>query len=74
LLPLGLGELFGIVAPDNTAACWEDDSRGYDRTRQRSAASFIEPGDPAIAAPPGFQFKFVGGFHEAAYGYARHHA
>lgn len=70
----GFGEKFGIVASDNTAAGREDNGRGNNGTCQGTPASFIEPGDPAIAASPGFQLKCVSGFHEATYGYARPHA
>ncbi len=63
---LRLGDLFGIVDTDQAATSGQDHRRRDDRARQRASSGFIQTGDTAIAAPPGFQFKFVGRSHDAS--------
>ena len=63
---LGLGDLFGIVNTDQAATSGQDHRRRDDRACQRAPSGFIQTGDTAIAAPPGFQFKFVGRSHDVA--------
>ena len=53
-LPYGFGELFGVVATNETATGRQHNGRCYDRSGQRTAACFVEAGDAAVAATPGF--------------------
>src|SRR5512146_1855392 len=49
-----------------TAARQDDRSRD-DGARERAPSGFVKTGDPAVAASPGFHFKFAGGSHAVAY-------
>ena len=55
-LPLFREELFGIVQLPVPEFLRQDDRRGYDRSRESSTSSLVDPGDAGNAERPKFAF------------------